>query len=232
MSSRSPRSPHGLGAASGALGRYLMDHITMSGEGEGGALAGVETRTPGRCVLVSGMNGAAAFSMQIYRSSKGAASQFSAVTFGEMKPRAENHVVLDADKLDACGNPTLRIQCQYSDDDLTLAVAQSQALRDVARMLGVKLTRLAVEIPPPGTAMHECGTARMGNSPKDSVLDPHCQCWEAQGLYVTDGAAFPSQGAQHPTLTIMALTARACAHALSSGALLHGAAATAAAAPI
>jgi choline dehydrogenase-like flavoprotein len=55
----------------------------------------------------------------------------------------------------------------------------------------------------------------MGESPADSVLDRHSQCWEARGLYVTDASSFPSQGAQNPTLTILALTARACYHAVS-----------------
>jgi choline dehydrogenase-like flavoprotein len=64
--------------------------------------------------------------------------------------------------------------------------------------------------------VHECGTARMGNDPANSVLDPHNQCWDAQGLYVTDGACFSSQGNQNPTLTILALTARACDHAIRS----------------
>jgi choline dehydrogenase-like flavoprotein len=67
---------------------------------------------------------------------------------------------------------------------------------------------------PPGIAIHESGTARMGSDPENSVLDPHNQCWDAQGLYLTDAASFPSQGFQNPTLTILALTARACDHAL------------------
>jgi choline dehydrogenase-like flavoprotein len=54
----------------------------------------------------------------------------------------------------------------------------------------------------------------MGDSSATSVLDPDNQCWHVKGLYVTDGAAFPSQGTQNPTLTILALTARACAHAV------------------
>ena len=57
----------------------------------------------------------------------------------------------------------------------------------------------------------------MGTSPHNSVLDADNQCWDAWKLYVTDGACFPSQGTQNPTLTIMALTARACHHALASG---------------
>lgn len=58
----------------------------------------------------------------------------------------------------------------------------------------------------------------MGTDSSNSVLDPNNQCWDAQGLYVTDGASFPSQGSQNPTLTIMALTMRACAHALGKSA--------------
>lgn len=223
MTSRSARLPEGIGAASGALGRYVMDHITMSAEGEGPALPGPTTElTPGRCVFVSGVHGPgeASYGMQIYRWSKGASrSHFSAVTFGEMAPRAENRLALDMSTKDACGNPTLRIECRYNENDIAAAAGQSRAIRDVAEMLGVKVTRLDVKPPPPGTAMHECGGARMGDSPENSVLDPDCQAWDARGLYVTDGAAFPSQGTQHPTLTIKALTARACARVTGASAL-------------
>ncbi|MFM7403694.1 MAG: GMC family oxidoreductase [Erythrobacter sp.] len=56
----------------------------------------------------------------------------------------------------------------------------------------------------------------MGSDPSTSVLDPHNQTWDVPGLYVIDGAAFPSEGNQNPTLTIMALAARACRHALQA----------------
>jgi choline dehydrogenase-like flavoprotein len=56
----------------------------------------------------------------------------------------------------------------------------------------------------------------MGLDPATSVLNAHNECWDAAGLYVTDSASFPSQGSQNPTLTILALTARACAHALQA----------------
>ena len=91
---------------------------------------------------------------------------------------------------------------------------QIAALRDLAELAGVTLTGISKTPEPPGFANHETGTARMGSEPASSVLDPHNQCWEAQGLYLTDGACFPSQGSQNPTLTILALTARACDHAL------------------
>jgi choline dehydrogenase-like flavoprotein len=63
---------------------------------------------------------------------------------------------------------------------------------------------------PPGAAIHETGGARMGDKPDNSVLNSHCQCWDAENVFVTDGACFVSSGFQNPALTMMALTARAC----------------------
>jgi len=62
----------------------------------------------------------------------------------------------------------------------------------------------------PGLCIHEVGTARMGNDPKTSVLNRFNQSWDVKNLFVTDGACFVSQGCQNPTLTMMALTVRAC----------------------
>lgn len=62
----------------------------------------------------------------------------------------------------------------------------------------------------PGLGIHEVGTARMGNDPKKSVLSKHNQLHDAKNVFVTDGACFVSQGCQNPTLTMMAITARAC----------------------
>ena len=66
----------------------------------------------------------------------------------------------------------------------------------------------------PGNANHEMGSARMGRDPKTSVLNGYCQAWEVGNLYVTDGAAMASSGWQNPSLTYMALTARAVANAV------------------
>jgi choline dehydrogenase-like flavoprotein len=133
-----------------------------------------------------------------------------------MPPRPQNRVMLDPSRRDAWGIPVLHIDCVHGDAELKRAREQTAAVRALAELAGVTLASID-EVPnPPGTAIHECGTARMGNDPVTSVLDPHNQCWEAQGLYVTDGACFPSQGSQNPTLTIMALTARACDYAVRS----------------
>jgi choline dehydrogenase-like flavoprotein len=67
----------------------------------------------------------------------------------------------------------------------------------------------------PGLFVHELGGARMGTSPTNSVVDSFCRCWEVPNLFVTDGACWPSGGWQNPTLTEMAITARACDHAIA-----------------
>lgn len=130
-----------------------------------------------------------------------------------MLPRPDNRVTLDPKRCDAWGIPALHIDCSHSDAELIRARDQISALRELAKVAGVAITHIAKAPAVPGTAHHECGTARMGTDPAASVLDPYNECWEARGLYVTDAACFPSQGAQNPTLTILAITARACDHA-------------------
>jgi choline dehydrogenase-like flavoprotein len=66
----------------------------------------------------------------------------------------------------------------------------------------------------PGMFVHEVGGARMGTDPRESVVDPSCRTWEVPNLLVTDGACWPTSGWQNPTLTEMAVTARACSHAV------------------
>jgi choline dehydrogenase-like flavoprotein len=221
LSSGSDACPDGIGAKSGALGRYLIDHAIVSGEGIGGNLPGEPVPAePGRCVYLprfdlreargASKENTRGYGVQVYRWSRTQGSSFTAVSFGEMLPRAENRVSLDPHLKNAFGMPALRIACRHSPDELRLAAEQSAAIRELGDMLGVRFLRLDTKPSAPGTAMHEAGTARMGDSPSTSVLDPHNECWDVRGLYVTDASAFPSQGAQNPTLTILALTTRAC----------------------
>jgi choline dehydrogenase-like flavoprotein len=77
---------------------------------------------------------------------------------------------------------------------------------------GFEITRTSEVLAPPGLCIHEVGTARMGNDSKSSVLNKFNQSWDVKNLFVTDGACFVSIGCQNPTLTMMALTARACDH--------------------
>jgi choline dehydrogenase-like flavoprotein len=225
MATEPPAGP--IGARSGALGRYLMDHVILSGEGVGGALPGEPVESaPGRCVhiprldLRHGLQAAwssRGHSAQLYRWSTGAGrSYFNCVSLAEMLPDPENRVRLDRENLDAFGLPTLRIRCRHGEAERRRGEDQARAVRELGELFGVGFTSLLTDPAVPGAAIHECGTARMGEDPKVSVLDPHNQCWDVRGLYVTDGAAFPSQGGPNPTLTILALTARACAHATAA----------------
>ena len=162
------------------------------------------------------------FGVQVYQfhGARGR-SHFTAVSFGEMLPRPENCVTLHPARRDAWGIPILKIDCRYSSAELAGARDQAMAIRDIAAAARVKLSRINERPAPPGSAVHECGTARMGSDPATSVLDSNNQCWQARGLYVTDGASFPSQGSQNPTLTILALTARACHHAVNGAARIE-----------
>jgi choline dehydrogenase-like flavoprotein len=214
-----------LGAASGMLGRNLMDHIMLKAEGIGGALENEPVMLEdGRCVYLPRFDArdqptvppGRGYGVQLYQlSATPGSSYFTAVSFSEMLPRTENTVQLDATRKDRWGIPVLHIDCHYSQQELSRTREQATALREIAALTGAKLHDFSDTPPPPGSAIHECGTARMGADPATSVLDPHNQCWDAKGLYVTDSASFPSQGSQNPTLTVMALTARACAHALA-----------------
>lgn len=224
MLSRSANSPSGLGAASGELGRNLMDHLYVKMEGP--APVRIQSRDAfqvGRCLYLprfdaresSAEPAGRGFGVQLSQFTAGWGTSFIvAASFGEMLPHPDNRVSLDPDRRDAWGIPVLRIDCRHMTPDLERARSQANALRELGHVLGLRLPQLSPVPAPPGASVHECGTARMGRDPSSSVLDPHNQCWEANGLYVTDAASFPSQAYQNPTLTIMALTARACAHAL------------------
>lgn len=219
LMSQSDQSPEGIGARSGALGRFLMDHVSIKVQGLGPGLetSGREIEV-GACLYLPRFDGrhtgnvgdGRGFGVRIYQSpGTTGTSYFTAVADAEMLPRAENHVRL-GDRKDAWGLPILHIDARHNDQELELAKDQAIALMEIADIAGVRLNEPPGLPSAPGSAIHECGTARMGDDPSSSVLDPFNQCWEAPNVYVVDGAAFPSEGIQNPTLTILALTARAC----------------------
>jgi choline dehydrogenase-like flavoprotein len=223
--SKTTNSPDGLGGGSGALGRHLMDHMIVSGWGSAPPLPASHILEERRSIYLPRFDARAdpkpgpgpGFGVQLYQyPGTPTQSHFIAATFGEMLPRPENRVVLHPKRRDAWGIPVLFIDCAYDDADLARARLQIEGIRELAGAAGATLTGINSRPTVPGVCVHECGTARMGRDPRDSVLDPHNQCWEAKGLYVTDGASFVTQGTQNPTLTILALTARACHHAVAA----------------
>jgi choline dehydrogenase-like flavoprotein len=136
---------------------------------------------------------------------------------GECLPRKENHVSLDANKKDKWGIPALHIVASYGENEKAMAKAMRQDI-------GAILTELKLErVTPPsdgisvfGKNIHECGTARMGDNPKTSVVDRNCRVHHVANLFVSDGAVFPTQSCYEPTLTIMAIAARAGEHIAES----------------
>ena len=131
--------------------------------------------------------------------------------WAECLPRYENRVTLDKDRVDAWGIPTLRMNMTWSDNELKLWADAKQEAAAMMEASGAKEIRINGETPSvPGHCIHEVGTARMGDSPKKSVLNKWNQVWDAENVFVTDGAAWVSQGCANPTLTMMAITVRAC----------------------
>jgi choline dehydrogenase-like flavoprotein len=132
--------------------------------------------------------------------------------FGEMLARPENRVTINKEVKDAWGIPVAHIDCTYSDNERAMAKDQFATLNEMADAAGWKVEGGNSQLANPGLCIHEVGTARMGSDAKKSVLNPFNQVWDAKNVFVTDGAAFVSQGCQNPTLTMMAITVRACEH--------------------
>jgi choline dehydrogenase-like flavoprotein len=134
--------------------------------------------------------------------------------FGEMLPNPKNRVWLDARRTDQWGIPLLNIDCEYGKNEQ----AQLQAMQDdaVEMLEAAGLTEIEGFTEPgaPGIVIHEMGTARMGHDPATSVLNQFNQSHDVPNLFVSDGAAMTSTACQNPSLTYMALTARASATAV------------------
>lgn len=130
--------------------------------------------------------------------------------WGEMLPRFENRVTINKNKVDAWGIPVLHIECTHADNEAAMAADAFECAKEMALAAGAEITSEIRNPSPPGFCIHEVGTARMGADKKTSVLNQWNQSWDVKNLFVTDGACFTSIGYANPTLTMMAITARAC----------------------
>lgn len=139
--------------------------------------------------------------------------RFSLSAQGEMLPRYENTVKLHSTLKDKWGIPQLEINCRWSDNELDMMKDAADTAEKMLEVAGVENISSYVTQKPPGLAIHELGTARMGRDPKTSVLNGFNQCHDVSNLFVTDGASFSSSAVQNPSLTFMALTARAVDYA-------------------
>ncbi len=135
--------------------------------------------------------------------------------FGEALPYYENKVYIDKTKKDKWGQYVLAIDCSFKGNEEKMRVDMMNDAAEMLEAAGIKNINTYDNGSTPGMAIHEMGTARMGRDPKTSVLNGWNQMHEVKNVFVTDGSCMPSIGCQNPSLTFMALTARACDYAVS-----------------
>jgi choline dehydrogenase-like flavoprotein len=140
--------------------------------------------------------------------------RFTFYGYGECLPNHNNYVELDRQKVDAWGIPILKVHCAWSDNELALRKDMSISAAEMLAAAGANDIEPFIGDDPPGFAIHEMGTARMGRDPKTSVLNAYNRAHDVKNLFITDGGAMVSSACVNPSLTYMALTARACDHAV------------------
>ncbi len=129
--------------------------------------------------------------------------------FGETLPYHENKITLDTNKKDKWGLPVLSMDAELKDNELKMRKDMAGEARAMLEAAGVTQVRTWDNGHHLGDGIHEMGSARMGREAKSSVLNGHNQVWDAKNVFVTDGACMTSAACQNPSLTYMALTARA-----------------------
>lgn len=242
MNSRAPGSDRSHFDSSGTLGRYVMDHIFRVGVA--GDVPGMTDlieygRRPGGVYIprfrnIGGEEGVGFKRGYGYQGSASrdpsppvgfgasmkqglrryAPWKFSMGAFGECLPYKDNRVSLHASKVDRFGVPLMRFDVRFRDNELKMmadARVQGEAMLKGAGLLNVRSWE-GEHVP--GDAIHEMGGARMGADPRTSVLNGWSQAHDASNLYVTDGAQMASASCVNPSLTYMAMTARAADHAV------------------
>lgn len=234
----------GVCNSSGVLGKYLMDHIYQGGAAgimpdlEARPWAGAPRRPNGIYVprfrnvkeketngfiRGYGYQGGSSPSFQMGAPGFGAAYKnavrngywgINISLWGECLARKENFVEIDRSRVDAWGIPVLRISADWSDNEKKMWHDGREQAAEMLKAAGATEVRLTGQYSIPGFCIHEIGTARMGNDPKTSVLNKYAQAHDVENIFVTDGAAWVSSGCQNPTLTMMAITVRACDYIL------------------
>jgi choline dehydrogenase-like flavoprotein len=131
-------------------------------------------------------------------------------------PYHENKVTLNHDVKDKWGQPVLSIDCEFKENEMAMRKHMTEdAKENVGNNQDLKMCLLMIIWGGPGVGVHEMGTARMGRDPKTSVLNAHNQLHAVSNVFVTDGACMTSSSCQNPSITYMALTARAVDYAVT-----------------
>lgn len=246
LNSKSSRFPDGLGNDNGLLGKFVAFHnyrARVSAEYDGFRDSTTEGRRPTSAYIPRFRNVfkqetdflrgyAAGFSAGRYdeQSFDGlgvALKEKLAVTklggwrvgshiMGETIPKATNYVALDANATDDWGIPRLKISVDYDDNDEKMVADFFAQLSEMYTQAGFTNIRTSDSKQAPGLDIHEMGGVRMGNDPKTSLLNRWNQLHACKNVYVTDGACMTSTSTQNPSLTYMALSARAVDYAVKS----------------
>jgi choline dehydrogenase-like flavoprotein len=135
--------------------------------------------------------------------------------WAETLPYFENKISLDPDKKDSWGLPLIRIHSEYHANEEAMRKDIRASAEEMLHTAGFTNIQSYSHEDPAGTAVHEMGTARMGRDPRTSVLNGFNQMHDVKNIFITDGSCMTSAGTQNPSLTYMALTARACDYAVS-----------------
>jgi choline dehydrogenase-like flavoprotein len=154
---------------------------------------------------------------------KGVKAKFAIMGFGELLPNYHNAITLDPKKKDRWDMPLPHIRCWIGDNERTLLQAQTDEIKDMVESAGLEVEWTGSPLGlkeygkgafkgsmTMGASIHESGGARMGADPTKSVLNAYNQSWDVKNLFVTDASSFCTSGTCGTTLTIMALTIRAC----------------------
>ena len=135
--------------------------------------------------------------------------------WGETLPYYENRITLDKDKKDKWGLPLVKIFFEYHENEAAMRKDIRASTEEMLDKAGFHNIHSYSHVQPAGSAVHEMGTARMGRDPRTSVLNEFNQLHEAKNVFITDGSCMTSSATQNPSLTYMALTARACDFAVA-----------------
>ena len=140
--------------------------------------------------------------------------QMSLYAFGECLPYEENRITLHQDKKDKWGRPLIVMNCEFKENEKAMNKDIETTAQEMLEAAGYQDIAVTNSMSFPGNANHEMGTARMGSDRKTSVLNAFNQMHEVLNVFITDGSCMASSSCVNPSLTYMALTARACDYAV------------------
>ncbi len=244
LQSRSNRFPNGMGNDSDQLGRNLMDH--HKGVWGSATIPGFEDKTdygrrpcgifipPFRNVekndrpflrsyIVPAYTGRgrkwshAGIGENLKQTNTGLGPwTVNMGAYGECLPYPDNRMTLSTTQKDALGLPVVSFDCRFRENEFAMHNDMAATIEEMLTKSGCENIAMTVEMSYPGNANHEMGTARMGRDPKTSVLNEWNQVHAVPNVFVTDGSCMPSCGSANPSLTYLAITARAVDYAIKN----------------